>query len=181
MQLRSSVQAGTCFAVRRFVFTQLFRSSPVGCLHRLSMRHHCTLNRLLASRTSVHITSLRCPLKRTQWCRHVKSLPEEDASLQPHHGDGDTASTHGMRPLSNEAAASEEALQDTRNPETSAGSCKPSAVNQLNLPVMPLSKAKLPTDLVSLQLFEPRYRLMFRLLNQKKGRDRLFGVVQSDR
>lgn len=46
------------------------------------------------------------------------------------------------------------------------------------LPVMPLSKVKLPQETISLQLFEPRYRLLFKLV--KQSRSRQFGLVLSD-
>lgn len=46
------------------------------------------------------------------------------------------------------------------------------------LPVMPLRKVKLPLETVSLQLFEPRYRLLFKLVKQSKSR--LFGLVLAD-
>lgn len=44
---------------------------------------------------------------------------------------------------------------------------------------MTLSKAKLPTESVPLQIFEPRYRLMFKLVNQSACRR--FGVVLADK
>ncbi|KAL4448385.1 hypothetical protein ABPG75_005604 [Micractinium tetrahymenae] len=47
------------------------------------------------------------------------------------------------------------------------------------LPLMTLSKAKVPTESVPLQIFEPRYRLMFKLVNQSKSRR--FGVVLADK
>jgi Lon protease-like protein len=43
------------------------------------------------------------------------------------------------------------------------------------LPVMPLKKVKVVTDTVQLQIFEPRFRLMFRLI--KKSKSRIFGVA----
>ena len=43
---------------------------------------------------------------------------------------------------------------------------------------MPLRKVKLPQETVSLQLFEPRYRLLFKLVKQSKSRR--FGLVWSD-
>ena len=46
------------------------------------------------------------------------------------------------------------------------------------LPIMPLSKVKLPGEDISLQLFESRYRLMFKLVHQ--ARRRRFGVVLGD-
>lgn len=46
------------------------------------------------------------------------------------------------------------------------------------LPVLPLSKVKLPQETVSLQLFEPRYRLLFKLVKQSKSRQ--FGLVLAD-
>lgn len=42
------------------------------------------------------------------------------------------------------------------------------------LPVMPLKRVKVPTDTVQLNIFEPRYRLMFRLVRRSKSR--MFGV-----
>ena len=42
------------------------------------------------------------------------------------------------------------------------------------IPVMPLKRVKIPTDTVQLNIFEPRYRLMFRLV--KRSRSRVFGV-----
>ena len=47
------------------------------------------------------------------------------------------------------------------------------------LPLMTLSKCKLPTESVPLQIFEPRYRLMFKLVNQSASRR--FGVVLADK
>jgi hypothetical protein len=46
------------------------------------------------------------------------------------------------------------------------------------LPLMTLSKVKLPTESVPLQIFEPRYRLLFKLVNQSASRR--FGVVLAD-
>ncbi|KAL3152518.1 hypothetical protein ABBQ32_001551 [Trebouxia sp. C0010 RCD-2024] len=48
-----------------------------------------------------------------------------------------------------------------------------------NLPIMPLSKVKLPQETISLQLFEPRYRLLFKLVKQSNSRR--FGLVLADR
>lgn len=47
------------------------------------------------------------------------------------------------------------------------------------LPLMTLSKCKMPTESVPLQIFEPRYRLMFKLVNQSASRR--FGVVLADK
>ncbi|KAL4433228.1 hypothetical protein ABPG77_003276 [Micractinium sp. CCAP 211/92] len=47
------------------------------------------------------------------------------------------------------------------------------------LPLMTLTKAKVPTESVPLQIFEPRYRLMFKLVNQSACRR--FGVVLADK
>jgi len=47
-----------------------------------------------------------------------------------------------------------------------------------HLPVMPLSKVKLPQETISLQLFEPRYRLLFKLVKQASSRR--FGLVLAD-
>ena len=44
---------------------------------------------------------------------------------------------------------------------------------------MPLSKVKLPQETISLQLFEPRYRLLFKLVKQSSSRR--FGLVLADR
>ncbi|PSC70354.1 serine threonine kinase isoform A [Micractinium conductrix] len=60
-----------------------------------------------------------------------------------------------------------------------AGSTEDAAAAPFLLPLMTLSKAKLPTESVPLQIFEPRYRLMFKLINQSKCRR--FGVVLADR
>ena len=43
---------------------------------------------------------------------------------------------------------------------------------------MPLSKVKLPQETISLQLFEPRYRLLFKLVKQSSSRR--FGLVLAD-
>lgn len=48
-----------------------------------------------------------------------------------------------------------------------------------SLPIMPLSKVKLPQETISLQLFEPRYRLLFKLVKQSSSRR--FGLVLADR
>jgi len=45
----------------------------------------------------------------------------------------------------------------------------------VTIPVMPLSKVKVVTDTVQLNIFEPRYRTMFRLV--KRSRSRVFGVA----
>ncbi len=42
------------------------------------------------------------------------------------------------------------------------------------IPVMPLKRVKIPSDTVQLNIFEPRYRLMFRLV--KRAKSRVFGV-----
>lgn len=42
------------------------------------------------------------------------------------------------------------------------------------VPVMPLKRVKIPSDTVQLNIFEPRYRLMFRLV--KRAKSRVFGV-----
>ncbi len=47
-----------------------------------------------------------------------------------------------------------------------------------HLPIMPLSKVKLPQETISLQLFEPRYRLLFKLVKQASSRR--FGLVMAD-
>lgn len=47
-----------------------------------------------------------------------------------------------------------------------------------HLPIMPLSKVKLPQETISLQLFEPRYRLLFKLVKQASSRR--FGLVLAD-
>ena len=47
-----------------------------------------------------------------------------------------------------------------------------------HLPIMPLTKVKLPQETISLQLFEPRYRLMFKLVKQASSRR--FGLVMAD-
>jgi len=46
---------------------------------------------------------------------------------------------------------------------------------RVTLPVMPLKKVKLPTDTVQLNVFEPRYRTMMRLV--KRSSSRVFGVT----
>ena len=46
------------------------------------------------------------------------------------------------------------------------------------LPVMPLNKVKVLTDTVQLNIYEPRYRLLFRLV--KRSQSRLFGVCVRD-
>ena len=43
---------------------------------------------------------------------------------------------------------------------------------------MPLSRVKLPQETISLQLFEPRYRLLFKLAKQSSSRR--FGLVLAD-
>merc|ERR1719199_1891123 len=43
------------------------------------------------------------------------------------------------------------------------------------IPVMPLKKVKLVTDTVQLNVFEPRYRTMMRLV--KRSQSRVFGVT----
>ena len=43
------------------------------------------------------------------------------------------------------------------------------------IPGIPLKKLKVPTDTVQLNIFESRYRTMFRLI--KKSRSRVFGVT----
>lgn len=48
-----------------------------------------------------------------------------------------------------------------------------------HLPIMPLNKVKLPQETISLQLFEPRYRLLFKLVKQSNSRK--FGLVMADR
>ena len=53
-----------------------------------------------------------------------------------------------------------------------------SAPEEQLLPVMPLGKVKLPQETISLQLFEPRYRLLFKLVKQSKSRQ--FGLVLAD-
>ncbi len=45
----------------------------------------------------------------------------------------------------------------------------------VTLPVMPLKKVKVPTDTVQLNVFEPRYRTMMRLV--KRSQSRVFGVT----
>ncbi len=46
------------------------------------------------------------------------------------------------------------------------------------MPIMPLRKVKLPQETISLQLFEPRYRLLFKLVKQASSRR--FGLVVAD-
>ena len=46
----------------------------------------------------------------------------------------------------------------------------PPPPQQFLLPLMTLSKTKMPTESVPLQIFEPRYRLMFKLVNQSASR-----------
>ena len=55
----------------------------------------------------------------------------------------------------------------------------PPPQQQFLLPLMTLSKAKMPTESVPLQIFEPRYRLMFKLVNSSASRR--FGVVLADK
>lgn len=43
------------------------------------------------------------------------------------------------------------------------------------LPIIPLQRVKLPTEVVPLHIFEPRYRLMFKLVNHSSKR--LFGIA----
>ena len=50
--------------------------------------------------------------------------------------------------------------------------------DQHHLPIMPLGKVKLPQETISLQLFEPRYRLLFKLVKQSTSRR--FGLVLAD-
>lgn len=47
-----------------------------------------------------------------------------------------------------------------------------------HLPIMPLRKVKLPQETIFLQLFEPRYRLLFKLVKQASSRR--FGLVMAD-
>lgn len=56
---------------------------------------------------------------------------------------------------------------------------RPSSQEAAVLPVMTLSKVKLPTESVPLQIFEPRYRLLFKLVNSSASRR--FGVVLADK
>lgn len=44
------------------------------------------------------------------------------------------------------------------------------AAGEFMIPLMPLTRVKVPTELITLQLFEPRYRLMFKLVAQQKCR-----------
>lgn len=47
--------------------------------------------------------------------------------------------------------------------------------DSMTIPVMPLSRVKVPTDTVQLNVFEPRYRTMMRLV--KRSQSRVFGVT----
>ncbi|GBG88290.1 hypothetical protein CBR_g46856 [Chara braunii] len=51
--------------------------------------------------------------------------------------------------------------------------------NQFVIPILPLGKVKFPTEPIPLQLFEPRYRFMFKMINLSKSKR--FGVVWADR
>ena len=46
------------------------------------------------------------------------------------------------------------------------------------LPIMPLKKVKMPQEIISLQLFEHRYRLLFEVVKQASSKR--FGLVLAD-
>lgn len=93
---------------------------------------------------------------RRYWARHDFAL------LYPTHHQ-----TH--------SSSLEDWLQPQPEDQESAGSTDE---DMHHLPIMPLSKVKLPQETISLQLFEPRYRLLFKLVKQSKSRK--FGLVLAD-
>lgn len=78
--------------------------------------------------------------------------------------------TLNVPPTPQPSLAQDSAKQEaTPSPSLSFG-CFTFPDDELMLPIMPLPKVKLPTDLITLNLFEPRYRTMFKLVAQQKCR-----------
>ncbi|KAK9808745.1 hypothetical protein WJX72_002947 [[Myrmecia] bisecta] len=117
-------------------------------------------------------THRRCRQSRT----HSTSEDTSDFSRaqshrnQPASGDANPGSLHG-----------ESATVSWGNPEMWQSQLTDQAATppQWVLPIMPIESVRLPMETVALQLFEPRYRLMFKLI--KRSPLRQFGLVLADK
>ncbi|KAL4857698.1 hypothetical protein ACK3TF_002126 [Chlorella vulgaris] len=89
------------------------------------------------------------------------------------------AAQYQLQSSSDVGDASSSASSSSNSSGSDSTDASSSGRKEFLLPVMTLSKVKLPTESISLQIFEPRYRMLFKLVN--KSTSRRFGVVLSDK